>query len=80
VRKDDLKRAYASAWAGDSGLGLSRRSWIPTRIYVGMVGKEGVYLLDGYCGLPPFVFVQNGETNGSGGINIRMKQGRIKFT
>lgn len=28
-----LKRAYASAWAGESGLGLSRRSCIPTRIY-----------------------------------------------
>lgn len=27
-----LNRLYASAWAGDSGLGLFRSSWMPRRI------------------------------------------------
>jgi hypothetical protein len=27
-----LKRLYASAWAGDSGFGSSRRAWMPRRI------------------------------------------------
>lgn len=27
-----LNKLYASAWAGDSGLGSSRRSWTPRRI------------------------------------------------
>ena len=27
-----LNRLYASAWAGDSGFGSLRRSWMPSRI------------------------------------------------
>jgi hypothetical protein len=40
---------------------------------------EGEYLLDGDCWFPAFVFVEDGETDCSGGIHIRMKKRRIKL-
>lgn len=52
---------------------------MPTRICALAQKSECGDLFDGDGGLPSFVFVEDGETDGARGVDIRMEQRRIKF-
>lgn len=36
-------------------------------------------LFDGDCGLPGFLFVEDGETDRSGGVDVRVEEGWVEF-
>lgn len=44
------------------------------------VEVEGPYLFDRDCGLPTFLLIQDGQTDGTGRIDVRVKECRSEFT